>query len=180
MKDSNKFDYTQKKTLTFDPLEGPPYKCAGCFEVIDDEICKTHASIWHPKHFTCTVCNKSLIDEPFYEIDYELYCQVDYELKFLQKCKVCHDYIYEEWIEIGGLYYHPEHFTCAECKVSLSDVAYYQHEKLPYCENCFTLNYAPSCAGCGKPVVIDFMNALNSTWHTSCFCCKRSEMWYAL
>ncbi|KAF1744898.1 hypothetical protein MXB_4320 [Myxobolus squamalis] len=85
---------TVEKKINFNPLDGPPFRCVSCSQIIDDELCRTENSVWHPYHFNCAVCNKSLIDEDFFEIDYELYCHIDYELKFLQKCAVCNEYIY--------------------------------------------------------------------------------------
>lgn len=84
-----------KKTLDFDPLAGPPFRCAGCFQTIDDELCKTETSIWHPEHFSCVICGRSLVDDAFFEVDYELYCELDYEIRFLKKCKTCNEPIYD-------------------------------------------------------------------------------------
>lgn len=83
------------RELPFDPLEGPPFKCAWCFEPIDDECCKTEASLWHPDHFNCCICSESLVDKTFYEVGYNLYCQTDFELVFLHRCRACKEFISE-------------------------------------------------------------------------------------
>ncbi|KII66885.1 Paxillin 1 [Thelohanellus kitauei] len=161
-----------KKKLNFEPLKGPPFRCAGCFEVIEDEMCRTEFSIWHPDHFRCIVCDKTLIEDTFYEIDYKLYCHTDYELQFLQKCTMCGGFIYDEMISVNGKHFHPEHFTCNNCSKSLKDNQYFTRESYFYCGECFGKKWGEKCTKCGKTITGNFVKALGGTWHSDCFTCK--------
>lgn len=77
----------------------------------------------------------------------------------------------QEAVEAGGGHYHLEHFACDQCQALLYDNLFFEHEKQVYCEECNKNILAPRCAGCKNPVLKGYINALDSMWHTECFCC---------
>ena len=52
-----------------------------------------------------------------------------------------------------GRLWHPEHFTCVQCKEPLGTRNFFERDTLPYCERDYHLMFSPQCASCGGPVL---------------------------
>ncbi len=62
-----------------------------------------------------------------------------------------------------GKTWHPEHFCCDSCKVSLQNQQFVEEENKLYCQKCFA-NFAPSCSSCGETIIgVSFSNDLEFT-----------------
>ena len=48
---------------------------------------------WHPEHFNCAGCRKSLQNKGFVEESDNLYCENCYDMKFAPHCDVCNEAI---------------------------------------------------------------------------------------
>ena len=48
---------------------------------------------WHPEHFNCAGCRKSLQNKGFVEESDHLYCENCYDMKFAPHCDVCNEAI---------------------------------------------------------------------------------------
>ena len=48
---------------------------------------------WHPEHFNCAGCRKSLQNKGFVEESDNLYCEGCYDMKFAPHCDVCNEAI---------------------------------------------------------------------------------------
>lgn len=44
----------------------------------------------------------------------------------------------------------------------------------PYCHQDFLAMFAPKCKGCERPVLDNYLSALEGVWHTECFVCTVS------
>lgn len=40
--------------------------------------------------------------------------------------------------------------------------------------------FAPKCGGCSRPIMENYISALNSQWHTDCFVCRVSSKYVSL
>jgi len=87
--------------------------------------------------------------------------------------------------------WHPECFVCGHCRQPFNaDEGFVEMDEAPYHDACLDeldeirakeeeerlqaqrLAEAPTCGGCGKPVVGKRMSAMNQKWHPECFLCK--------
>lgn len=63
-------------------------------------------------------------------------------------CQKCGGVIEGAWVEVDGVYYHPDHFTCAYCRRPITG-GYTMFDGLAYHTNCYERNVALRCAHCG-------------------------------
>uniref|UniRef100_A0AAR2L8V5 LIM domain kinase 1 n=1 Tax=Pygocentrus nattereri TaxID=42514 RepID=A0AAR2L8V5_PYGNA len=97
-------------------------------------------SVWHSGK--CCECSASL-SHWYYEKDGRLYCKKDYWAKFGELCHGCSEPITTGLIMVAGEQkYHPECFTCLNCRTFIGDgdtYALVERSKL-YCGNCYYKN----------------------------------------
>lgn len=61
------------------------------------------------------------------------------------------------------------------CKaVAVSSAGFHDREGQQYCQQCFLTLFASRCQGCSKPILENYISALNSLWHPQCFVCRVS------
>ncbi|ETE72436.1 PDZ and LIM domain protein 7, partial [Ophiophagus hannah] len=70
-----------------------------------------------------------------------------------------------------GRYYHPEEFTCSQCRKVLDEGGFFEEKGSIFCPKCYDMRYAPNCAKCKKKITGEIMHALKMTWHVQCFVC---------
>lgn len=51
-----------------------------------------------------------------------------------------------------GRSWHPEEFTCSQCKVVLEEGGFFEERGSVYCTKCHDNRYAPNCAKCKKKI----------------------------
>ena len=51
-----------------------------------------------------------------------------------------------------GRSWHPEEFTCSQCKVVLEEGGFFEERGAVYCTKCYDNRYAPNCAKCKKKI----------------------------
>lgn len=51
-----------------------------------------------------------------------------------------------------GRSWHPEEFTCNQCKVVLEEGGFFEERGAVYCTKCHDNRYAPNCAKCKKKI----------------------------
>ena len=61
-----------------------------------------------------------------------------------------------------GKTWHPEHFACNSCKVSLQNQGFVEEQDKLFCEHCYNNFFAPKCAACDQPIM-----------GVSCSCCLK-------
>ncbi|KAG7282501.1 hypothetical protein CRUP_020216 [Coryphaenoides rupestris] len=96
--------------------------CAGCKQrIYDEQYLQALNADWHTVCFRCCECGASL-SHWYYEKDGRLFCKKDYWAKFGELCHGCNDPITTGLIMVAGEQkYHPECFTCLNCKVFIGD-----------------------------------------------------------
>jgi len=88
-------------------------------------------------------------------------------------CHTCKGHILGEVIQALGKSFHPEHFTCGNCRTPLGTKSFYEHNSSPHCENCYQELFCPKCAHCDKPVLDRCITALGKKWHVDHFICTQ-------
>lgn len=75
--------------------------------------------------------------------------------------------------------WHTEHFFCAQCGKQFGEEGFHERDGKPYCRDDYFDMFAPKCGGCNRPIMENYISALNSQWHADCFVCRVSlEHWY--
>uniref|UniRef100_A0A8D2C9X2 LIM zinc-binding domain-containing protein n=1 Tax=Sus scrofa TaxID=9823 RepID=A0A8D2C9X2_PIG len=67
--------------------------------------------------------------------------------------------------------WHPEHFFCAHCGEVFGAEGFHEKDKKPYCRKDFLAMFSPKCGGCNRPVLENYLSAMDTVWHPECFVC---------
>ncbi|KAM9309636.1 PDZ and LIM domain protein 7 isoform 3-T3 [Pholidichthys leucotaenia] len=86
-------------------------------------------------------------------------------------CGACNKIIRGRYLVALGRSWHPEEFTCSQCKAVLEDGGFFEERGSVYCTKCHDNRYAPNCAKCKKKITGEIMHALKMTYHVQCFKC---------
>lgn len=72
--------------------------------------------------------------------------------------------------------WHTEHFFCAQCGKQFGEDGFHEKDGKPYCKDDYFDMFAPKCGGCNRPIMENYISALNTQWHPDCFVCRVSTM----
>uniref|UniRef100_A0A3P9KG54 PDZ and LIM domain protein 7 n=1 Tax=Oryzias latipes TaxID=8090 RepID=A0A3P9KG54_ORYLA len=86
-------------------------------------------------------------------------------------CGACNKIIRGRYLVALGRSWHPEEFTCSQCKAVLEEGGFFEERGSVYCTKCHDHRYAPNCAKCKKKITGEIMHALKMTYHVECFKC---------
>ncbi|XP_068596890.1 PDZ and LIM domain protein 7 [Brachionichthys hirsutus] len=86
-------------------------------------------------------------------------------------CGACNKIIRGRYLVALGRSWHPEEFTCSQCKMVLEEGGFFEEKGSVYCTKCHDSRYAPNCAKCKKKITGEIMHALKMTYHVQCFKC---------
>ncbi|KAM9833334.1 PDZ and LIM domain protein 7 isoform 2-T4 [Syngnathus typhle] len=86
-------------------------------------------------------------------------------------CGACNKIIRGRYLVALGRSWHPEEFTCSQCKVVLEEGGFFEERGAVFCTKCHDNRYAPNCAKCKKKITGEIMHALKVTYHVQCFKC---------
>ncbi|XP_020784717.2 PDZ and LIM domain protein 7 isoform X1 [Boleophthalmus pectinirostris] len=86
-------------------------------------------------------------------------------------CGACNKIIRGRYLVALGRSWHPEEFTCSQCKAMLDEGGFFEERGAVYCTKCHDNRYAPNCAKCKKKITGEIMHALKMTYHVQCFNC---------
>ncbi|CAL8377892.1 unnamed protein product [Gadus morhua 'NCC'] len=103
-------------------------RCSKCSKPILDRILRAMGKAYHPRCFTCVVCNCCLDGVPFtVDATSQIHCIEDFHRKFAPRCSVCGQAIMpepgqEETVRIVALdrSFHVNCYVCEECGLLLS------------------------------------------------------------
>lgn len=126
---------------------------------------------WHPEHFVCTHCKEELGSSPFFERNGLAYCSKDYHHLFSPRCAYCAAPITDKVLTAMNKTWHPEHFFCSHCGEVFGAEGFHEKDKKPYCRKDFLAMFSPKCGGCNRPVLENYLSAMNTVWHPECFVC---------
>ncbi|KAF9124454.1 hypothetical protein BGX30_000931 [Mortierella sp. GBA39] len=113
-------------------------KCRGCNKPVEKEAVSAQdgklEGKWHTACFGCHTCQRPFPDKSFYVFGDAPYCRRHYHKMNKSLCKSCDEPIEGACAQtVEGWRYHPNCFSCAECRTPLADV-YYSFENKAYCE----------------------------------------------
>ncbi|XP_078509333.1 PDZ and LIM domain protein 7 [Lissotriton helveticus] len=86
-------------------------------------------------------------------------------------CYQCNKIIRGRYLVALGQYYHPEEFTCSQCRKVLEEGGFFEEKGSIFCPKCYDVRFAPNCAKCKKKITGEIMHALKMAWHVQCFTC---------
>ncbi|KAG7495519.1 hypothetical protein JOB18_000876 [Solea senegalensis] len=103
-------------------------RCSKCSKPILDRILRAMGKAYHPRCFTCVVCNCCLDGVPFtVDATSQIHCIDDFHRKYAPRCSVCGEPIMpelgqEETVRIVALdrSFHVNCYVCEECGLLLS------------------------------------------------------------
>ncbi|XP_041977738.1 paxillin isoform X2 [Aricia agestis] len=146
--------------------------CNACEKPIVGQVITALGRTWHPEHFTCAHCNQELGTRNFFERDGRPYCEPDYHNLFSPRCAYCNGPILDKCVTALEKTWHTEHFFCAQCGEQFGEDGFHERDGKPYCRADYFDMFAPKCGGCSKPIMENYISALNTQWHPDCFVCK--------
>ncbi|CAF4844225.1 unnamed protein product [Pieris macdunnoughi] len=146
--------------------------CNACEKPIVGQVITALGRTWHPEHFTCGHCNQELGTRNFFERDGRPYCEPDYHNLFSPRCAYCNGPILDKCVTALEKTWHTEHFFCAQCGQQFGEEGFHERDGKPYCRADYFDMFAPKCGGCNKPIMENYISALNTQWHPDCFVCK--------
>nr|XP_040140236.1 leupaxin isoform X4 [Ictidomys tridecemlineatus] len=126
---------------------------------------------WHPEHFVCTHCKEEIGSSPFFERSGLAYCLKDYHHLFSPRCAYCAAPIVDKVLTAMNQTWHPEHFFCSHCGEVFGAEGFHEKDKKPYCRKDFLAMFSPKCGGCNRPVLENYLSAMDNVWHPECFVC---------
>jgi len=88
-------------------------------------------------------------------------------------CASCGRTILGEVISALGRSYHPEHFTCGNCRNPLGTSNYFEQDGVPHCEKCYQELLCPRCAHCDEAILDKCVTAIGRKWHPHHFICTQ-------
>ncbi|KAJ3196409.1 hypothetical protein HK101_009025 [Irineochytrium annulatum] len=151
--------------------------CSACSLAITEGIVvNALGRAWHPSHFVCSGCEAPLDPASFFEREDEPFCETCFKGVFAATCGYCDGAITEGCISALGATWHPHHFFCSCCgKLFPPGTGFLEKDNKAYCEDDYFSLFATLCAGCGKPVVGEYVSAVDSEWHPDCFTCNECK-----
>jgi len=99
--------------------------------------------------------------------------QIGVDSEFKGQCSRCKKAILGQVVTALGKTWHPECFSCFQCRKPLSSTSFFEKDSSPYCEKCFHDFFSPKCAYCDGPIRDKCINALGRTWHPDHFFCSQ-------
>ncbi|GLH00347.1 LIM domain-containing protein jub [Gryllus bimaculatus] len=146
--------------------------CNACDKPIVGQVITALGKTWHPEHFTCNHCNQELGTRNFFERDGHPYCEPDYHNLFSPRCAYCNGPILDKCVTALEKTWHTEHFFCAQCGKQFGEEGFHEKDGKPYCRDDYFDMFAPKCGACNRPIMENYISALNSQWHADCFVCR--------
>uniref|UniRef100_A0A8D1I033 Leupaxin n=1 Tax=Sus scrofa TaxID=9823 RepID=A0A8D1I033_PIG len=149
----------------------PKGHCASCQKPIAGKMIHALGQAWHPEHFVCAHCKEEIGSSPFFERTGLAYCSKDYHHLFSPRCAYCAAPILDKVLTAMDQTWHPEHFFCAHCGEVFGAEGFHEKDKKPYCRKDFLAMFSPKCGGCNRPVLENYLSAMDTVWHPECFVC---------
>ncbi|KAL6064720.1 LIM and senescent cell antigen-like-containing domain protein 2 [Balamuthia mandrillaris] len=157
-------------------VHGPP--CDYCGEPVVGKVTNALGKHYHPEHFVCTNCSQPFPGGKFLEYEGKPYCEPHYYELFAPRCIACEQPIKEKVVKALGHFFHPEHFVCTGCGVSLVGKKYKEAGGEPYCDVCkaaLQVEVDPKihiCGRCKKPIIGEYVTLNGQRMHPEHFRCE--------
>ncbi|KAI8855284.1 hypothetical protein BC829DRAFT_359363 [Chytridium lagenaria] len=165
----------------FSDLHGP--RCAYCGDCITGRFISAMEMQWHPDHFFCSSCAKTLTGSSFSKKNGRPFCKGCYgrlkEIGYQEKkdeCQRC-----KRPIEAGQLFMwknqkvHVYHFSCSQCKQVL-DTNCKEYDGKLFCPTDYAKIVIYQCFACHEPIKSErSIEALGNRFHIQCFICEKCK-----
>lgn len=128
---------------------------------------------YHRNHIKCSVTGKDFSDgsNALEGDDGQVYCEAEWEKRFLKKCHKCSKGIREKKPPMaGGHHYHKACFVCTMCSEPLIGRVFEDDGKI-ICENDFHRKRGTVCPACTKPVEGESTKVGKYVFHPTCYKC---------
>jgi len=148
--------------------------CAHCHKPIVGPLIEASGRRYHPEHFVCKGCSKSLHGQDYFEPEGGVYCTKCYH-STLPTCAKCGQKVLERAVTLTEINkaWHPEHFTCAECSTPLEGADFYTENGQPYCPTHYHSKFSNSCVSCRKTIQGEIVTTPHGAhYHVGCFVCN--------
>lgn len=154
--------------------DGDKLVCEHCSGDIRGPYVSALGKIWHPEHFVCTKCTKTLQNCGFIEEKGKRFCQSCYESHFARQCKKCSKRIFGNSVNALDAFWHPDCFVCAVCCCTFDGMGFIVQDGLPYCEKDYNSKFSIKCQGCSGVIGAgqNYVEAASSAFHSNCFKCS--------
>lgn len=159
--------------------------CVKCDDKVVGESsgCTAMGNLYHVKCFYCHRCKINLQGKPFYAVEGQPFCELDY-YETLEKCSVCNKPILDRILRATGKPYHPRCFTCVACGKSLDGIPFtVDAMNQIHCIEDFHKKFAPRCCVCELPIMPEEgeeetvrVVALDRSFHVKCYRCEDCGM----
>eukprot|EP00123_Amoebidium_parasiticum_P015178 comp22823_c0_seq1/m.35869 comp22823_c0_seq1/g.35869 ORF comp22823_c0_seq1/g.35869 comp22823_c0_seq1/m.35869 type:complete len:747 (-) comp22823_c0_seq1:296-2536(-) len=146
--------------------------CRGCGQPIEEAEAGVSAAgaAWHTRCLKCTQCDKELCGGSFYWQDGHAYCTTDYEAMY--QCIKCENTLAGGvYIVLGGQKWHRDCMVCVDCGTVVAEAAYEKAGQL-YCLGDYQHRFGEFCYLCKEVISGQYTQALDHSWHASCFVCN--------
>jgi len=145
--------------------------CPTCNRPVMGEAVVALGKVWHREHFVCTIDDKEIGNDLYFSWNDQIYCESHYNELFSPQCAKCGKPILDDLISALDKTYHRSCFTCFSCDRPFTDI-FHEHERNPYCQECYSKCIAPKCVSCGEAILSTYTAALGGYWHPQCFICQ--------
>eukprot|EP01090_Pellita_catalonica_P017642 TRINITY_DN536_c0_g1_i3.p1 TRINITY_DN536_c0_g1~~TRINITY_DN536_c0_g1_i3.p1 ORF type:complete len:528 (+),score=62.05 TRINITY_DN536_c0_g1_i3:141-1724(+) len=151
--------------------------CAYCSKMIVGRVTNALGKKWHPDHFVCETCSQPFKDGKFIEHQGKPYCEDHFYELFAPRCTRCKQPVKTGCIHALDLDWHPEHFTCQGCGVSLVGAVYKEAGGEPFCKKCHEDMVIVVdaeihiCSMCKKPIIGEYIMLKGQYIHPEHFDC---------
>ena len=158
--------------------------CASCGEAIDGRYIDVDDLLYHPSCFTCSVCDRSIVDSFWTGEDGNLLCTEHFEEQ-CERCFACGNAIVEA--PVVTALDHSWHRSCLRCGVAgcselLTSESVFTKEGLPGVPVCerhakgAAATDLADCPACGEPHGSDdAVIFADQPWHVNCFLCSHCK-----
>lgn len=82
-------------------------------------------------------------------------------------CAHCRGGISGQFLRVGRLAYHPEHFLCGACGLPIKG-SYNTHQNRCFHPACYQERHAPRCAHCARPIAGQYLVVKGANVHREC------------
>uniref|UniRef100_K7FAX9 Leupaxin n=1 Tax=Pelodiscus sinensis TaxID=13735 RepID=K7FAX9_PELSI len=148
----------------------PKGNCASCHKLIVGKMITALGKTWHPEHFTCAQCGQEMGTSPFFEQKVLTAMDKTWHPEHFF-CAHCGKVFGDKVLTAMDKTWHPEHFFCAHCGKVFGDDGFHEKNGKPYCQKDFLAMFSPRCKACERPVMENYLSALQGVWHPECFVC---------
>ncbi|KAI8822960.1 uncharacterized protein EV422DRAFT_577310 [Fimicolochytrium jonesii] len=154
-----------EQTLT---THGP---CVACQKnVIGEQVIRVGGQVWHPDHFVCKDCSRTLKADEAKITDGQVFCAQHEPLP----CSNCGEYVTEPAtrLSIGDRTYHRNCFLCHACGCTL-EKGFCTYMDAIVCIDDFLRFTGAMCGVCGGSIPGDYIDIAGRKYHVDCKRCDK-------